>query len=351
MLPRPHLPCRLLLPLSAGALLLSGCAGALDGAVKRRTIPNLALERDLEVACAFGEVGVALSATVSGQRSEEALSVAWTMSGLCAELDAREEALRAKLELLQLPAEARAAAATDARLAASRRHAQAALRFQRGYELAVAAYGGAEDCRLPSEADEGVYLLGLMAGLLAQVNDAEAGGAAGVPMNQILEVGRATQCLDDGRWWGIPSAARHAGWATVPGSAPAGVDPWAGLAEAAATGDAAGQGIPRALWLFSAANAGDGDKVRQVLEGWPAVDPALQVQWPLLDAYARVIARHEADLLWIAAQGHRAPAPPAPPALAAPEGQDGDPFGGPDPFGEPAPPAEPAPVGAGGGSE
>ncbi|NOY26720.1 MAG: hypothetical protein GXP62_12680, partial [Oligoflexia bacterium] len=158
----------------------------------------------------------------------------------------------------------------------------------------------------------------------------------GVPLNQILEVGRATVCLDDARWWGIPSAARYTAWATVPGSGPADVDPWAGLADAAARGDAQGQGIPRALWLFSAANAGKADLVREILDDWPALDPnpdpSTADNWPLLDSYARVIARHEADLLWIAAQGHRAPAPPAPPPLiqAAPA----DPFGGADPFGD-----------------
>ena len=325
--PRPLLPA---LALCLGLSVGTGCAGALDRAVKRRTVPQLALARDLEVACAFGEVGVALSATVSGQRSEEALAVAWTMAGLCAELDAREAALQAQLRLVQLPVEARAAAATDARLQAARRHALAALRFQKGYEWTLAAYGGADDCKLPGDAEAGVYLLGLMAGLLAQVNDAEAGGAAGVPLNQILEVGRATACLDDSRWWAIPAAARFAGQATVPGSAPPGVDPWAGLADAAARGDAQGQGIPRALWLFAAANAGNDALVREILEGWPAVDPDQQAQWPLLDEYARVIARQEADLLWIAAQGHRAPAPPAPPAAAAAPGAD--PFGA-DPFG------------------
>lgn len=307
-------------------LLSSGCASILNKAVKRRTIPNLGQSRDLEVACSFGQVGVALSNTVSGQRSEQALSVAWSMAGLCAELDAREQALQSQLALVQLPVQARAAAATDARLAANRRYALAASRFQQGYQWAIDAYGGADDCKLHSEADQGVYLLGLMSGLLAQVDDGEAGGTVGVPLNQILDVGRATSCLDDVRWWGIPSAARYAAWATVPGSGPTDVDPWAGLADAAARGDAQGQGIPRALWLFSAANAGKADLVRQILEQWPPLEPEHVDNWPLLDAYARVIAGHEADLLWIAAKGHRAPAPPAPPprVQAAPA----DPFGG-----------------------
>lgn len=303
-------------------LLLLGCAAMLDGAVKRRTVPRLGELRDLEVACAFGEVGVAASLTLSDQRSEQALTVAWTMAGLCAELEAREAALQTRLAM----ARGEATAAQDGRLAAARLHRLAAERYQQGYQMALRAYGGPDDCRLPRRSDQGVYLLGLMAGLLAQVNDGEAGGGE-VPLNQILEVGRATACLPDGEWWGVPEAARMAGFATVPGSGPTSLDPWAGLEAAAARGDAQGQGIARALWLFSAANAGRGEEVRRILAGWPAVEAGRPEEWALLDQYARSLARHEADHLWIAARGHRAPSPPAPPE------EDGGPLPA-DPFGD-----------------
>lgn len=302
-------------------LVLVACAGSLDSAVKKRAVPGLGAIRDLPVACSFGEVGVAASLTISGQRSGEALTVAWTMAGLCSELQAREAAIEARLAM----ARGDTAGATDGRIAASRLHAEAAERYQRAYLLALSEYGGAEDCRLRKRADEGVYLLGLMAGQLAQVNDGEAGGTVGVPLNQIIEVGRASLCLDDEEWWAIPEATRMAGWATVPGSGPADLDPWQGLAAAAARGDALGQGIPRSLWLFSAANAGRSDLVREILAGWPAMSAELPEEWALLDQYARHLARHEADLIWIAEAGHRAPAPPAPPVAAEPA--PADPFG------------------------
>ncbi|MCB9779582.1 MAG: hypothetical protein H6742_13545 [Alphaproteobacteria bacterium] len=320
----------LALPLSTGCV-----AGIMDKTVKNRTVPELSGSRDLGVACAFGEVGVGLSNTVSGQGSQQALTVAFALAGLCSELSARELSLQAELALKHAPLESRAAAATDARLAAERAHADAARRFQRSYELALAEYGDAEHCKLRSRNDEGVYLLGLMSGLLAQVNDGVAGGTVGVPLNQILEVGRATQCLDDAAWWSIPSAARNAGWATVPGSAPAGVDPWAGLEAAAQAGDAAGQGIPRSLWAFTAANAGDQALLRRIVAEWPAQAAPAETDddtaaWALLDAYARVVGGFEADLIWIGEQGHRAPQPLTLPPEA---GEAADPFGADDPFG------------------
>lgn len=302
-------------------LLMWGCAGTLDSAVKSRGVPRLGAIRDLDVACAFGEVGVAASLTISGQRSGQALTVAWTMAGLCSELEAREAAIQARLAM----ARGDTAGAGDGRIAAARLHGKAAERYQRAYLLALEEYGGAESCRFLSRADEGVYLLGLMAGQLAQVNDGEAGGVVGVPLNQIIEVGRASLCLDDQAWWAIPEATRMAGWATVPGSGPADLDPWQGLATSAARGDAVGQGIPRSLWLFAAANAGRDEQVREILAAWPAAAADLPQEWALLDQYARQLAQHEADLLWIAAEGHRAPAPPAPPEPA--QELTPDPFG------------------------
>ncbi len=302
-------------------LLLWGCAGTLDSAVKSRSVPRLAAIRDLDVACAFGEVGVAASLTISRERSGQALTVAWTMAGLCSELQAREAAIQARLAM----ARGDTAGASDGRIAAARLHAKAAERYQQAYQLALDEYGDADRCRFLSRADEGVYLLGLMAGQLAQVNDGESGGVVSVPLNQIIEVGRASLCLDDEAWWAIPEATRMAGWATVPGSGPADLDPWQGLAAAAARGDALGQGIPRSLWLFAAANAGRADQVREILAAWPEPVEGQPQEWALLDQYARQLARHEADLLWIAEEGHRAPAPPAPPLVAA--APPPDPFG------------------------
>ncbi len=320
-----------LTPILLASLCLSGgCAGMVDRAVVRRAVPQLALQRDLPLACSFGELGAGAVPVVSGDRSQQALTVGWTISGLCAELDGWEHGLDSQLALVNAPADTRAAMAMDARIAAIRAHTLAATRYQAGYRWALSRFGDATDCKLRNDWDASAYMLGLLSGVLALVNDAVAEQAVGVPQNQLLDVARAADCLDDDRWWGIPSGVQHAAWAVVPGSAPDGVDPWAGLRAAAEKGDAVGQGIPRALWLFTAANAGDAALVREILEGWPALSTAPTAQWPLLDAYARAVAQHESDLLWIAAEGHRAPSPPAPPAGAAPAA---DPFAGDNPFG------------------
>lgn len=341
------------------ALLLPGCAGIIDRGVTRRAVPQLALARDLPLACSFGELGAGAVPVLTGDRSGAALSVSWTISGLCAEIDAWEHGLASQRALVTAPLEHRAALATDARVAANRAHALAARRFQTGYRWTLDQWGDADDCSLRRDHHAGAYMLGLLGGMLALVNDSAAGAPIGVPQNQLLDVARAADCLDDARWWGIPSAMKHAAWAVIPGSGPPDVDPWAELEAAAARGDAVGQGIARALWLFTAANAGDAALVRRILESWPDLATAPEPEWPLLDAYARSLAQHETDLLWLADQGHRAPAPPAPPPLPIDGAAGDDPFGsdpfGGDPFGEepvdesdpaapsPLPPAEPSP--------
>ena len=128
----------------------------------------------------------------------------------------------------------------------------------------------------------------------------------------------------------------------MPGSAPEGVDPWALLAQAAATGDAAGVRVSRALQVFTAANAGSQDLLETAIVAHaqarqtPA-DPA----WVLLDEYALSVSLFESDLLWIAAEGRRTEV-----FGTLPGGSDvgEDPFGSDevDPFGPaPSPPPEP----------
>ncbi len=307
------------------------CAGRIDKVVKKRAVPQLALGRDLGLACAFGSLGISLSEILTEDRSEDALAVSWITAGLCEEIAGREAQLQSQLARRHAPMESRAALATDARIRADRHFANAAHRFQVGYQITQDNYGGADDCRLKNDGDQSIYMLGLLAGMLALVNDAAAGMAVGVPQNQILEIGRQSHCLDNDRWWGIPRALEVSGWLVIPGSGPTGVDASAELAAISAIADAQGQGIPRALWLFTAANGGDREAVRAILADWPDEATAPDNEYALIDEYARKLAQVEADLLWISERGHRAPDPPMPPPAPS-TGEENDPFGG-DPFG------------------
>jgi hypothetical protein len=312
------------------------CAGSVDRFALRRVVPSAGADADLDRACALGAAfGQALAGVGPGARAPHlALLIADTTAGFCAEGEAWEAELDAGRGL-RAPAPD-LGEVEDANLREARAHRQAAGRFLSAWRHLEAEYGPVgEGCpRLPG--DEGVlYLLGLYAGVNALLHDRAGGGTLGVPMDIPAAVARGSDCLDDARWWHAPRAMRAAADAMVPGLAPRGVDPWVALEAAAAASDPTGVRLGRGLQVLIAANAGRSGDVAHGLRAHAAAlssnpaDPA----WALLDEYARLVSLHEADLVWTAAAGHRAPAlgPLPGDARAAPAGPE-DPFAGDDPF-------------------
>src|SRR5690606_22636498 len=102
-------------------------------------------------------------------------------------------------------------------------------------------------------------------------------------------------------------AMRAAVWATVPGSAPEGVDPWALLDRAAEGGEAHGVRLARALQAVIASNNGRPDVVRHAVRSFARsrAEVPPHPEYALFDDYAHVLVRHESDLLWTRAAGHR----------------------------------------------
>ena len=186
------------------------------------------------------------------------------------------------------------------------------------------------------------------------ISDAAGGTTVGVPQSTILDVARASECLDSAEWWGVPDALKASAWATVPGSGPDDVDPWALFETAAAQGEADGMRIARALQIFTAANAGRSDIVEAGLAAHSAaLDAGTNEEWALLDLYAFSVSLFESDQLWIAGAGHRTADFGTLPGASGVGGAEdpfggSDPFGGEDPFAAPDPPQDEAPEGAAG---
>jgi hypothetical protein len=177
---------------------------------------------------------------------------------------------------------------------------------------------------------------------LALIHDRRGGGTHGIPLDRLLEVARASECLDDATWWHVPMALRAGAWATIPGSGPAGSDAWALLDEAAGKGDVSGVRVARAVQALIAGNSGATDVVEAAikahaasLEGTPQAS-----DWALLDQYALQVTTHESDRVWTAAKGHRTEAFGALPSDVKEEIRVPDMFSGSDPFGSPAPAQE-----------
>lgn len=327
----------------------SACSRKIERFTIDRVVDRSLRQDDLRKACALGESLTHALTALPKQTNppRKALVIAEATAGMCDELAAREAELdvaRAK-ETLSALGEGRMPEITDARIEADRHNINAARRFDRSWQHLVEIYGdvGGIDAECPSvkEKDEIVYLIGLISGTLSVLRDRTSGGTLELPLDRINAVGRAAGCLDDERWWHAPRAIQAAAWATVPGTAPEGVDPWQVLTEAAEAGDATGVRVARALHVRIASNAGLSEMVSEGITAHASSleQTEMDMEWALMDEYARLVTLHESDLLWTDAEGHRTPALGELPTDEADSGPavdpfGGDPFGG-DPFGEP----------------
>jgi len=264
---------------------------------------------DLDLACRFGNTVVGgVSATTHPKPADKALILAYAAAGICAERQGREETLNTQLAMTNLGSlgGSRTAQATDARLDSQRTYTTAASRYYRAWQHTERVYG--LDCKGLSKRDEGLFLVGLITGDLALITDTASGSSVGVPHNIILDVARGAECLDDEMWWGVPSALQAAAWVSIPGTAPEGVDPWAQLEAAAQIGDRAGVRVARALQVFSAANTGDHQLVKEsIVAHADAMQTPANPDWILLDQYAYELSLFESDRVWISSVGHRTP--------------------------------------------
>lgn len=316
-------------------LLLGACLrGPVDRLTTRSVVGEALRIPDVDRVCRTGgALGHALLA-VPRRPPHRAMIIADTTAALCDAEAARERSLQ---ELVERAA-GRLDITRDHREAARRIRQRGAARFASAFEHTTAVWPWiGESCGRIRSDDELTYLVGLMAGTLAMLDDKATGGGLGVPLDTLARVGRAARCVDSATWWEVPATFEAAAWTLVPGSAPAGVDPWGALVEAAREGGTSGVRLGWALVAVLAANAGREAIVRTALseaevsyETVPAPE-----EWVLLDTFARDLLQHEADRLAIVEQGYRATGltpPEAPPAPVLPtvdpfaEGPAEDPF-------------------------
>ncbi|MBO4351687.1 MAG: hypothetical protein J6A01_12200, partial [Proteobacteria bacterium] len=95
-------------------------------------------------------------------------------------------------------------------------------------------------------------------------------------------------------------------WLSIPGAGPEGVDPLDAMQKAAKKGDDQGVLLARAMLAMMASNIGKPDVMCQALADMPD-DSKLNHDYDMLNAYAKGIITHQADLAWTRQKGHRAP--------------------------------------------
>ena len=348
-------------------MLFMGCANKIDKVTVNRVVARALTVPDLNQSC---EIGVSLRSPLAATTKEskpprKALLISEATAAMCDEVAAWEHELArgmARSSATGLAPRQRAIRSKDAGYAADRSHQRAAARYLRAWEHGLVAFGdiGNEDCPKLKPHDELPYLIALVSGIQAVLHDSNSGRTLNVPKDTILQVARGAECLkgdpdkdgtvDGKKWWYFPEAVQAAAWATIPGSGPQGVDPWAILEEMGSKGESTGVRVARGLQVTIAVNAGRDDIARKAIGAHAAALSAHEQSstHALLDRYAYLLSLHQSDLFWIAEAGHRTPQFGRLPggAAATEQAEEDDPFGGDggsDPFGDDPFGGDPAP--------
>ncbi len=293
-------------------MLTAGCASTLanttSAVADRHILPATLRGSDATLGCAAGEALSAIMGGFGGHSANAAQTniVPMLAAGICLEQDIWQ----AEFRRLRAHRAGEVEEATDARIEEQRLHRLAAARYLASYDLVVDTWGlPAADGQCPTlrhERDEFYYLMGLCAGMMASIHNSKAQGAAGDTGHLPPTILRASTCVDDQEWWGVPLALRAAISTALPGQAT--VDAWKMFDDAASIGEAAGVRLAGAFLVQAAANTGDDARRADSLRRFAAslATPA-DPRWAMLDDVGRMLAMHESDVLWTEAEGHRTP--------------------------------------------
>ncbi len=269
---------------------------------------------DPKMACALGEGIDPLLYSFSRvtEAPDTTGSLLMLLAGNCAEYKAWE----AELAYLRADYQGDVATAKDAREEAKRLNALTAKRRYRSFQRAMAAYEfdpAAEPLECPflfSEQDELTFLLGLLTGMQAIVNDANSGAMAGVPRNIAPQAERAATCLDNEKWGGTPNAIRALVWLLLPDTRPElSPDPWQVLEHSRQLGVEKGIRVPHALQAVAAETFGRPDKLEEAIATFAESNATVKVwdDYRLVDEVAADAVQFSSDKYWTANYGYRTP--------------------------------------------
>ncbi len=308
---------------AAAVVLLAGCSAnpiytttgvVLSNYSEGEATPYVLQMSDPQMACSLGEGLDPLLYSFSRVTSapDTTGSLLMLLAGNCMEYRAWE----AELAYLRADFRGDVPAAKDAREEAKRLNAKTAQRRLQAFNRAMAAYEfdpAAEPLECPflfTEQDELTFLLGLLTGMQAIVNDANSGAMAGIPRNIAPQAERAASCLDNKKWGGLPNSIRALVWLLLPDTRPAlSPDPWSVLDHSSELGIAAGMRASMALEAVAAETFGRPDVLADTIAEFVAADERIDVwdEYRLVDNVAAGVIRFSSDKHWTAEYGHRTP--------------------------------------------
>ncbi|TVP57068.1 MAG: hypothetical protein EA349_07250 [Halomonadaceae bacterium] len=306
------------------ATVLSGCGGfhliytptgqALSGYAETHNTPYVLEMHDVGIACSLG---LALDpllysfsrVTVAPENTGTLLQV---LAGICGEREAQYEELR----YLRAGHQDVTEEIQDARTAMQRRYEVNAGRRLASFNRAMRAFAFDPSADVPvcpcyrNNQDELTFMLGLVSGLQAVMDDAKGGGGAGVSRGLALQIERAATCLDNTKWAGLPGNLRALVWSLLPDSRPDEItDPWASMADNRQLAMNGGMRTAIVLELVMAENLGRNDTIAEVLALLAASEGDFQVnpEYRMVDLAGMEIARFVSDRVWTRRYGYSTP--------------------------------------------
>ncbi|MFC7293731.1 hypothetical protein [Marinobacter aromaticivorans] len=307
----------------AVAVLFAGCSAnpiykttgaVLAGYSEAEATPYVMQMSDPEMACALGEGIDPLLYSFSriNDAPDTTGSLLMLLAANCMEYNAWE----AELAYLRADYEGNVPAAKDAREQTKRLHALTAERRQIAFRRAMEAYDfdpSKEPLECPflfTEQDEMTFMLGLLTGMQAVVNDANSGARAGIPRNIAPQAERAATCVDNEKLGGLPNAVRALVWLLLPDTRPElSPDPWKVLENSSAKGVEAGIRASMAVEAVAAETFGRPDVLADVIRRFAEAEDTIEVweEYRLVDSVARQAIRFSSDKHWTAQYGYRTP--------------------------------------------
>ncbi|NOQ12994.1 MAG: hypothetical protein GQ583_00745 [Methyloprofundus sp.] len=281
----------------------------LIGFTEEQAIPFILKTEDIDMGCVMSEAFTLFIQSFSQVTSPpNQLAIMFNLlAGNCAEFKAWEEELR----YLRAMRAKKIEDAKDALIKQKRYLHLAARRQLAGYKnLKLAFIEPGSDCPdFNSKNGEFFWLVGLLDGLQAIFNDMLSGGHLGVPLDIGLKVGRGASCLDNEKWWGMPSAIQATIWSIFPDIKPEGKDPFMMLEQSMYMGKQQGMCISMVLAAQVYSGIGDIDKVKEIIRSHAMVIEKIPVnpKFRILNEMTTLQLRAISDRLWTTATGSRTP--------------------------------------------
>ncbi len=231
----------------------------------------------------------------------------YLMNGNCTEFKAWKEELR----YLRAVHSKNPIEAQDARITQQRFLAQAARRQLTGYHYLTLAFvePGIECPIFDSDKEELYWLIGLISGMQAIINDIASGSVVGVPMDLATKVGRGASCLDNKKWWGTPDAIQAATWITIPGNRPIDIDPEQVLKHSFQIGLQQGIQIPQVIAAQVYLGQGKIEEVKNIIRNYSGLtkQTSISQEFKILNQVSKLQIQAISDRLWTEATGKRTP--------------------------------------------